>query len=58
MTKTFCYEEFCGNDDTIHVRTWIVIALAVAVAITAAAVINDAVNEAGFLTFPFTPPEF
>ncbi len=58
MTKTFCYEEFCGNDDTIHVRTWIVFALAVAVAITAAAVINGAVNEASFLTFPFTPPEF
>lgn len=57
MTKTFCYEEFCGTDDKIHVRTLIVFALAIAVIITAATVINAAIKEVGFLTIPFYPPE-
>jgi hypothetical protein len=57
MNKTFCYEEFCGTDDKIHVRTLIVFALAVAVAITAALVVNAAVKELGFLTLPFYPTE-
>ena len=57
MAKTFCYEEFCGTEDKIHVRTLIVFALAVAVAVTAALVINAAAKEVGFLTIPFYPTE-
>ena len=40
MTKTICYDEFCGTDAKIHFLNWVLLGL-VAAAIIAAIVAAD-----------------
>lgn len=58
MAKIVCYEEVCGINDKIHLRNWILAALAVAVLIETAIIVQTSFTVFELLNLAIFPTDF
>lgn len=58
MGKKICWGEVCKNDETIHIRTLVLIGLILAIAAVAAWLVYRFVTGAAWWNLPLVPTEF
>jgi hypothetical protein len=57
MSKKMCYGEICRNDEKIHLRTFIIVGLMVAIVIVAMLIIYSVITGTAFLNIPIFPTD-